>query len=156
MKFYSSTECRVFLEKLCEEFELCPKYCHLQTNVVSCFHYQIKKCKGVCREEEIPELYNLRVIQAIESVQFKLKNFIIKESGRNKNEYAYVLILNGIYKGFGYINKKDETKSTEDYLALLNVQKDNKDIHRLLNSYLVKNAENIVPVEAYKDSLLLF
>ncbi len=156
MKFYSSTECRVFLEKLCEEFELCPKYCHLQTNVVSCFHYQIKKCKGVCREEEIPELYNLRVIQAIESVQFKLKNFIIKESGRNKNEYAYVLILNGIYKGFGYINKKDETKSTEDYLALLNVQKDNKDIHRLLNSYLVKNSDNIVPVEAYKDSLLLF
>ena len=45
-KYYTVAECRNHLEHLCSEFELCPKYCHLQTNVSSCFHYQLKEYKG--------------------------------------------------------------------------------------------------------------
>jgi len=152
MKFYNSTECRLFLEKLCEEFELCPKYCHLQTNVSSCFHYQIKKCKGVCRNEESPTQYNLRVQQAISSIKFKMENFVIQETGRHKNEYAYILILNSIYRGYGYFNKKDIIKSSEDYLNLLVKHKDNKDIKRILNSYLDKNSENVKPIDSYRQA----
>ena len=62
LKFYNLTECRLFLEKLCETFELCPKYCHLQTNVTTCFHYQIKQCKGICKDEETAKSYNKRVL----------------------------------------------------------------------------------------------
>jgi len=141
MKFYNTTECRNFLEKLCEDFELCPKYCHLQTNVTTCFHYQIKKCKGICKKEEAVEMYNLRVQKAIQSVQFTSENFIIKEVGRTNQEYSYVLILNGIYKGFGYANKRRKFKSEEDYLNIIELQKDNNDIKRILNSYLKSNVE---------------
>jgi len=144
MKFHNTTECRVFLEKLCEDFELCPKYCHLQTNVSSCFHYQLKKCKGVCRDEEPVTAYNKRVKAAINSVCFKTENFVIKEKGRNSKEYAYVLVLNGIYKGFGYMNKKIKIKNTNDYLEPLNLQKDNNDVKRILNSYLSKNEEQVL------------
>ena len=144
MKFYNVTECRVFLEKLCENFDLCPKYCHLQTNVSSCFHYQIKKCKGICRNEEPISTYNKRVQQAITSIKFKTENFMIKEKGRNNNEYACVLVLNGIYKGFGYINKRKKIKTPDDYLPLITMLKDNNDIKRILNAYLKNDPETVI------------
>jgi DNA polymerase-3 subunit epsilon len=147
MKFSNLTECRIFMEKLCEEFELCPKYCHLQTNVSTCFHYQIKKCKGICKEEEPVELYNLRVQKAIDSLKFNTENFIIKETGRTTNEYAYVLVLNGIYKGFGYASKKKKITSAADYFDLLNAQKENNDVRRILNAYVGKNSTSIIPLE---------
>ena len=144
MKFYNVTECRVFLENLCENFELCPKYCHLQTNVSNCFHYQIKKCKGICRDEEAIDLYNERVQQAITSIRFKTENFMIKEKGRNNDEYACVLVLNGIYKGFGYINKRKKIKAPDDYLELITMLKDNNDIKRILNAYVKSNPETVI------------
>jgi DNA polymerase-3 subunit epsilon len=143
MKFHSTTEVRLFLEKLCEEYELCPKYCHLQSNVDSCFHYQIKKCRGICSEKETIETYNQRVMEAIDSVKFQAENFIIKEQGRNSNEHAYILISNGIYKGFGYANKDIETITLNDYYEIIDVQNDNNDIKRILNAYLKKNTNTI-------------
>lgn len=146
MKFYNLTECRNFLEKLCEEYELCPKYCHLQTTFGSCFHYQIKQCKGVCRGEENPKDYNKRVNKAIQSIKFSTENFIIKEKGRNKKEYACILVLNGIYKGFGYISNRKKVTNIDDYLDHIILQKDNNDVKRILNAYLKNTSETIVEV----------
>ena len=143
LKFHNITECRIFLEKLCEDFSLCPKYCHLQSNVSTCFHYQIKKCKGICKNEEEAVLYNKRVLEAIQSIRFTSENFIIKETGRTNNENAYVLIQHGIYKGFGFANKRKKFKSAEDYIEVLDLQKDNNDVKRILNSYLKNNVETV-------------
>ncbi|MFZ2430146.1 MAG: hypothetical protein WAW57_03275, partial [Lutibacter sp.] len=60
--------------------------------------------------------------------------------------YAYVLVLNGIYKGFGYANKKQKITSAEDYFGMLNAQKENNDVRRILNAYVGKNNKNIVPI----------
>ncbi|MBI9041492.1 exonuclease domain-containing protein [Lutibacter sp.] len=157
-KFYSETECRIFLEKLCETFELCPKYCHLQTNVSTCFHYQIKQCKGVCRDEEEISSYNKRVNKALNSIQFKNKNFVIKESGRTKKETAYVLVLNGIYKGFGFTKDADKLTSANDYLTIISPQKDNSDIHRILKPYINNEGNSIeyLENEINIDSFQLF
>jgi DNA polymerase-3 subunit epsilon len=131
------------MEKLCETYTLCPKYCHLQSNVTTCFHYQIKQCKGICKDEEPVELYNNRVKEAINSIKFKSENFIIKEEGREKNENAYVLILNGIYKGFGYADKKQQLKTIDDYYEIITSQKDNNDVKRILKTYVEKNVKQI-------------
>ncbi|PCJ95509.1 MAG: DNA polymerase III subunit epsilon [Flavobacteriaceae bacterium] len=147
IKFYNATECRVFLEQLCKEFELCPKYCHLQTNVSSCFHYQIKECKGICRGEEKVEMYNERVQKAIISLQYKTESFIIKERGRNKKEHAYVLVENGIYKGFGYTKNQHIEKHPKQYMGNLQGQKDNRDIRRILNGYFKKNGGNVISID---------
>jgi DNA polymerase-3 subunit epsilon len=145
LSFYNVTECRLFLEKLCEEFELCPKYCHLQSNVSTCFHFQLKKCKGICKNEEAMEDYNIRVKKAIESVKFQAENFVIKATGRTSKENAFILILNGIYQGFGFANKQEKLISTNDYLSIIEPKKFNNDIKRILNSYL-KNKENNVEI----------
>jgi len=146
MKFYNTTECRVSLEKLCETFELCPKYCHLQSNVDRCFHYQIKKCKGVCSDNEAVETYNSRVQDAITSIKFQSENFIIKEQGRNPKEYAYVLVLKGVYRGFGYISKRKKIQNNADYLEFIETQRDSNDAKRILKSYLKNNTNSAIPL----------
>ncbi len=140
MKYYSVAECRTHLESLCAEFELCPKYCHLQTNVSSCFHYQLKECKGICCDKESVEEYNKRVKAAINSVGIGAENLVIKETGRTKNEVGFALVLDGIYKGIGYVDvSQDESlKNPEDYQFFVEPKKDNRDVQRIITSYLKK------------------
>ena len=143
MKFYSMAACRSTLEKICSTFELCPKYCHLQTNVNACFHYQLQQCRGVCTEKEAIVSYNKRVHEAIKSLGLQTENLVIKENGKTDKEIGFVLILNGIYQGFGYIHKNLELSSPEDYLPHVKPQKDNRDIQRILNAYLSKNEKQL-------------
>lgn len=147
VKFYNTTEARVFVEKLCDEFELCPKYCHLQSNVSNCFHYQIKRCKGVCRKEESIQSYNKRVHKAIQSVQYQSKSFVIHEKGRNNKENAFILVLDSIYRGFGYIEKTAKTLSSNDYMNIVTYMKDNRDTKRILNWYLKNNPNKLIPLD---------
>ncbi|WP_302849925.1 GIY-YIG nuclease family protein [Polaribacter batillariae] len=141
MSFFSLTACRTFLEKLCQEFELCPKYCHLQTNVTRCFHHQIKECRGICCDKETVESYNKRVQEAIISVSIGSKNLVLKESGRTANEIGFALILNGSYKGFGYLDTGQDAllENPEDYQFFVQPQKDNSDIQKILRAYIHKN-----------------
>jgi len=145
MKYYSVAECRTHLESLCAEFELCPKYCHLQTNVSSCFHYQLKECKGICCDKEAVEQYNERVREAIKSVGIGAENLVIKEKGRTKNEIGFALILNGIYQGFGYIetHQSEQLENPEDYQFFVEPKKDNRDVQRIISSYIKKQEKLI-------------
>lgn len=140
MKFYSMAACRSMLEKVCEVFELCPKYCHLQTNINACFHYQLQQCKGICTGKEAVESYNKRVYEAIKSLGLQTENLVIKESGRNNKEIGFALILKGIYQGFGYVDKKIKIEDTDDYQLYLQPQQDNRDVQRILKSYLTKKS----------------
>ena len=146
LKFYNATEARVFVEKLCESFELCPKYCHLQSNVSACFHYQIKQCKGICKGEESISDYNQRVHVALDSIRFEAESFVILEKGLQPNQQAFVLVVNNVYKGFGYVPKKKVIDQITEYTPYLTPQQDNRDIHRILNSFLKKNPERMLPV----------
>ena len=140
IKFYSVSEARNYIETLCKEFELCPKYCHLQTNVSSCFHYQLKECKGICCDKESVKDYNIRVYKAIKSIGIGAENLVIKETGRTENEVGFALILDGIYQGFGYVDfhQSEELKNPEDYLFFVEQKKDNKDVQRIISAYLKK------------------
>jgi DNA polymerase-3 subunit epsilon len=140
MKYYSVAECRTHLEHLCSEFDLCPKYCHLQTNVSSCFHYQLKQCKGICCDKESVKKYNERVREAIKSVGIGAENLVIKEKGRTEKEVGFALILDGIYLGFGYVDKDQasQLERPEEYQFFVQPQKDNKDVQRIISSYLKK------------------
>ncbi len=147
-KFYSATEARIFIEKLCEAFELCPKYCHLQSNVSNCFHYQIKQCKGICKNEERVDLYNERVLKAMQSIQYQSESFVIHEKGRNEKEKAFVLVLNGVYKGFGYLDGITKTTSLNTYMDVITSMKDTRDSKRILHWYLKNNPNTLIPIEA--------
>lgn len=102
---------------MCKEFELCPKYCHLQTNISSCSQYQLKECKGICCDKETVEDYNIRARKAIKSVGIGAENLVLKEKGRTKDEVGFALILDEIYLGIGYVDthQSEQLENPEDY-----------------------------------------
>lgn len=151
--FYNITDCRLYLEKLCEVFRLCPKYCHLQENVNSCSHYKIT-CDGVCTEKESAAIYNEKVQQAIHHIKSKKENYIIKEKGRNYDEDVFILVRNNTYMGYGFVQKDFDLGSTEDLNAFLIPQKNTIEIQSIIKSYLNKNLNKQIPIKATTNTNL--
>lgn len=136
--FYNVRDVRTFLEKLCAKYNLCPKYCHLQEAVSECSHYNIKNCKGICKDAESVEDYNNRVLEAIYDISDNKDDIILKEKGRHTNEDAFVMIKGGEYAGYGFIEKTEAINHIDDLHTYLIPQKNNMDIQKILRPLLVK------------------
>ena len=134
---YSQQQCRLVLEKICAQFGLCPKFCHLQENVNFCSHYAIETCKGVCRSEENPEDYNERVALAIEHIRASNQNLILKEKGRTIDEDAFIMVSNGIYMGYGFVDRSADLSNVDELENYLIPQKDSVDVWRILRNKMV-------------------
>ncbi len=123
------------LEILCEKFKLCPRYCTLQTGVDVCSHYRIKDCEGICREVESVRDYNLKVAAAIASLGVDKQSYVIREKGRNYEEEAFILVKEGKYQGYGFIEKDVQITTMEDYEPYLKLQEATYHTHKILSSY---------------------
>ena len=133
---YSVRDIRAFLERICEDYSLCPKFCHLQENVQTCSHHAITNCKGICSAEESVEDYNERVTNAICHIINKRENALIREKGRTPEEEAFVLVKNGAYLGYGFIDKSEQITHEDQLEAFLIKQKDNSDVQSILAKFL--------------------
>ena len=137
--FYNQTDCRAYLEEMCKNFALCPKYCHLQQTHGACSHHEIKSCEGICIATESVENYNQKVLNAIvhmKALESEIR--VIKEKGRDSNESAVVLIAEGIYKGYGFIDQEIEVSTLEDIEAHLIPQKNTLETERIIQSMMPK------------------
>lgn len=137
--FYNQTDCRTYLHEVCGTFSLCPKYCHLQQTNSACSHHELNSCEGICTLQESVTDYN----QKVESAILEMKNMhsgvrIIKEKGRDANENAIVLISEGIYRGYGFIDQELKVSSIEDIEAFIVPQKNTLETERIVASLLPK------------------
>ncbi|MEH6537596.1 MAG: exonuclease domain-containing protein [Psychroserpens sp.] len=130
----SIRECRAFLETICLQHNLCPKYCHLQEGVTHCSHHSIKTCKGICKDIESHTNYNTRVSDAIKSIKNDSESKVIKEKGRTLNEDAFILIKDGTYLGYGFIDNSETINSEDELEHFLIPQKDNLDVQKILRT----------------------
>lgn len=136
--FYSRALAQEKLEQLCREFSLCPKYCSLQTNVEECSHYSIVSCEGICSGKEEVDVYNTKVNKAIASLTEESSTFVTREKGRNFKEEAFVLVKEGQYQGFGFIDAETQINRLEDYEAFLKRQTATYHTNKILSNYLRK------------------
>jgi len=136
--FHSIRDCRLYLEQLCEQFELCPKYCHLQESVWTCSHYKLTNCKGICKDEESVDSYNERVISAMNFINNSSQNVILKEKGRHANEEAFVMIRNGVYCGYGFLDSSEQVTNHDNLEPFLIPQKETLEVQGILRSILLK------------------
>lgn len=142
--FYSVTDCRLFLEQLCRDFGLCAKYCHLQETPGPCNHFRLPVCEGICRESETVASYNAKVQRAIQDLQADKGHVLIRETGRNSRENGIVLLRNGNYCGYGFIDKERAVPGLEEALACIIPQKNTPETERLLRTYSLKHPENML------------
>ena len=130
-----------FMESVCERNMLCQKLCDLYPSVSSCFHYEIKKCKGACVEEENPEVYNVRVQEMIDRLTFHGESFFVVDRGRNKAEKSLVLVERGSICGFGYAPYHFQHQPVNNWKRFIEYTKEDRDARTILNQYLKKNSD---------------
>ncbi len=150
--FYSRSLAQEKLEFLCREFKLCPKYCSLQANVEVCSHYEIENCEGICSGREKVENYNQKVNKAIISLTRESSTFVIREKGRHFEEEAFILVKDGRYQGFGFIDIQTQVSRLEDYEPFLNLRTATYHTNKILSNYLRKQgAPKIIFFEDESD-----
>ncbi len=140
----SSEQGRRLLYSKIQEFNLCPKMCHLYQTKGACFDHQIHKCKGACIGEEDAESYNQRALLAQDYFHtYAGKNFVIWDKGRNADEKSMILIENGLYIGWGYINKNDYLQNIHEAKERITREYDNRDIQKIITAWIKKYPKTV-------------
>ena len=75
------------------------------------------------------------------------KTYVISQKGRTHDEKSFVLIENGIYQGFGYIDQEQQIGSLSELREFLILKKDNRDIQRILRGFRNKNESKFLVLE---------
>ena len=133
--FQSFEQAREFMFRVIDEYELCPKFCGMQTSEGACFDYQVKKCHGICAGKEGVKKYNRRVGRLLKSLQNSMESKLIFDEGRTWNEKSVVLVEDGIYKGFGYFDAAEKIKTVEEAKSIISPFRHTADVQRILNSF---------------------
>lgn len=139
--FVSYGAARERLEKLIDENDLCLRYCGLTGEDAVCFNHQIKKCKGICNDEEEIETYNSRVKLIIQKTSYSLSDFILLDKGRHFEERALILVENGNYKGYGYIDNSHQINSVNDCRDIIKAANYYPDSDDLLKGWMRNNKQ---------------
>lgn len=139
----SRQQARDYLYQLSKQHRLCLKLSNLyESRQQACFDYHVGLCQGACMGTEPPESYNQRLLEAFNQLRapHSLSNYLITELGRSSQEKSYVLVEDGMFKGFGYVPantpKQQLVELRHRYLVPCT---DYKDQHQIIYSYLKKN-----------------
>lgn len=115
LSFTGYASAREKLDHWIDEHALCLKYCGLTDDEAVCFNHQIKKCNGICAEQEEIELYNKRVKEILGLYIFEHSDFVLFDRGRWPTERSMVLIEKGQYSGYCYVDSSEQISSPDEF-----------------------------------------
>lgn len=91
------------LRKLSHQFQLCPRLCFLQQDNIECEGIKDGRCKGGCKQNELPDEYNKRVHECIDHLNKELPTFALVDYGLHHQEQSCILMEKGRFYGMGYL-----------------------------------------------------
>ena len=145
LAFKSEHELRSFVDKLCTDYQLCPKLCGLQQpGNKGCFPHEDNHCKGACVDEESFEEYNRRCEEALFEIKGLGKTFIIKGESFSAGKQTVVLMEKGRYKGFGEVPKSLDLQDIEACKKHITAGYDDQDMQNLVHSYLRSSSAEVL------------
>jgi DNA polymerase-3 subunit epsilon len=142
--FTSYSSARNCLENMIDEYTLCIKYCGLADAEAVCFNHQIKKCNGICAQQEEVEVYNKRASEITKKHSYKQASFAIISAGRTPEEKAMVLVLNNKYVGSGYFDEYTQLNSITDFEEVVTKTDYYPDNDNIVRGWLKANKPKIV------------
>jgi DNA polymerase-3 subunit epsilon len=101
------------LRSIANEHQLCEKLCFIQKLKGACTGHEVGTCLGACISKENAKEYNIRVNQAIDSLQQLLPSFFLIDDGRTEDEKSCLYIEKGKFFGMGYLKQEDEINDIE-------------------------------------------
>ncbi|WP_053405355.1 exonuclease domain-containing protein [Persicobacter sp. CCB-QB2] len=137
-QFSNRNAAQEFMFQAVEKYDLCQKLSGLYKSQKECFNYTLKRCKGACLGKEEVNAYNQRAQLLLDRFQYDEQNFLLVEDGRQPGEYCLVLVENGVYQGFGYVEKEYYQNDVHYLRDFIQAYENNRDTHRILLSHLRK------------------
>jgi DNA polymerase III subunit epsilon len=134
--FTSKGDAWNFMWEKVREFDLCPKLSGLQLAKGLCFSHQTGACKGACQGVEKAKKYNKRAQKAVDSFFEVGQTVAILGKGRKPEEKSVVLVENGNYLGFGFIDESESITNLDEAKNFIKPSKDNRVVQNIVNSYL--------------------
>ncbi|WP_232526579.1 exonuclease domain-containing protein [Marinilabilia rubra] len=147
--FSSKDNAVSMLSNWVEKYELCRQLCGLENKQGPCFNYSVDQCKGACTGEEPSDLYNKRVQQMIDDLNFSSPNFVIFDEGRKAGEKSFVWIEKNVLRGFGWLSEEDTITHPSELEGFVVGGVDNRDTRQIVRSYLVKKSSSRVKILKY-------
>lgn len=141
--FTSLQQAKQVLHFYIEEYELCPNLCGLHKTKGACFNYTIKKCHGACVLNEHPDAYNERAQKLIKRYTFDGQNLVITDRGRKQGEKSFVLIKNGTFAGYGFVNLGFQLTTLGMVEKIVTPMQEDRDARHIIHAYLKKNKKRI-------------
>ena len=142
--FTSYASARNCLNSMIDAYTLCVKFCGLTDAEAVCFNHQIKKCNGICANEETAAVYNKRALEIIKKHSYKHPDFAIITEGRTSDEKSLMLIINNKYFGTGYFDEYTQLNSIADFKELVAKAAYYPDNDDLIRSWLKKNNPKMI------------
>lgn len=137
IRFSSKGDAWNFLWQKVREKTLCPKLSGLQVAKGLCFEFQTGGCNGACMGVETARKYNRRVEDAIRSFHEKGNTVAIIGKGRELNEQSLVLVEDGSYFGFGFLDRDVSISNVESARNYVRKSLETPTVQNLINSYLM-------------------
>lgn len=137
--FETAKEATEALFRWVDEFELCQQLCGLFDSSNGCFRYGLKQCKGACVGEEPSDEYNERVEELLSSLSCQFDNAVIIDKGKNRDDVSLVMIENGRYLGYGWMDRDNTVNSAEEFREFIEFMEDNRDVRKIISGYLKNN-----------------
>ena len=73
---------------------------------------------------------------------------LVFEKGRSKEERSFVLILHGVYQGYGFLDNSQSVSSVEDLKDMLDPKKHSYHTAMIISSYTKRNPWKIKPINS--------
>lgn len=137
--YYNRTSVLQKVKDIQKKFNLCRRFTGIESTATRCSDPVF--CNGICEGLEDIDVYNDRVRDALEYIFAQRPSYIIKLRGRNQFEHGLVLVKNGIYHGFGFIDSESNINSLEDIESFVKKYPHNYFTSRTLDQYF-KNKRN--------------
>lgn len=144
-KYFNRESVKKALSRFCITNNLCRKHCGIESAKGPCSKVMNQHLNCVCSGGETVEEYNVRFQKALDAFEKTKERYIYKLKGRAINEDAFIYMVNGIYEGYGFIDKEEQGSTVNDILGYLIPQKNNYDTSRIVSGLHKKiSKENIL------------
>jgi DNA polymerase-3 subunit epsilon len=144
-QYGSKAAARSHLLAACELFAICAGLSGIYEPSGGCFYYQTGACTGACQRLEEAASYNLRAEEAVTWLTRSFdSNFILVTEGREETEAAIVLVENGHYRGYGYINADQLETAVGDYSQYIEKTEPNPECNQIIRTWLEKYPETLL------------
>ncbi|WP_190808987.1 exonuclease domain-containing protein [Flagellimonas sp. S3867] len=124
-----------FLNKISEEFELCPTSLGLQA---SCEHSK-NGCEHRCSDLDNALDFNQKIASALDKYSLKDKTIAVLDRGRELGEQSFILVKNGSLKGFGYVELNHQINNIHILESIITPMSSDENTTFIVESYLRKN-----------------